>query len=79
MSTPPRAASPARLTCTNESSPPVKTDSVEAQLPAGAADMDRLARKTASTITDPELDALYDQRDALLRLVAVSRVAGAVA
>ncbi|MCX4826684.1 hypothetical protein OG883_44390 [Streptomyces sp. NBC_01142] len=57
----------------------MNTDNLDHQLPADAPDRDRLARKTASTITDPELDALYDQRDALLRLVAVSRVAGAAA
>ncbi|WP_159047697.1 hypothetical protein [Streptomyces sp. WM6378] len=38
-------------------------------------DMDPAARRTASSITDPDLDALYDQRDALLRLLAVSLIA----
>ncbi|MFJ2218275.1 hypothetical protein ACIQVO_38780 [Streptomyces sp. NPDC101062] len=33
-------------------------------------------RKTASTITDPDLDALYDQRDALLLLLTASLIAG---
>lgn len=76
MTTPPQVPRPPR---TNESSPPVKTTSAEQQPPADATDMDRPARLTASTITDPELDALYDQRDALLRLLAVSLTAGAAA
>ncbi|MEO3976923.1 hypothetical protein [Streptomyces sp. CAU 1734] len=41
-----------------------------------ALDRDR-QRKTASSITDPELDALYAQRDALQRLLVIVLVAGA--
>lgn len=48
-------------------------------LPAPPADWSRPARKTASTITDPELDALYAQRDALLRLLTVVLAGGAAA
>lgn len=36
-------------------------------------------RATASTITDPDLDALYDERDGLLRLVLLLAIAGAAA
>ncbi|MFE1476573.1 hypothetical protein ACFW6N_22325 [Streptomyces cyaneofuscatus] len=50
-----------------------------ADAPADASGVDRRGRKTASTITDPELDALYDQRDALLRRLASARGAGAAA
>ncbi|WP_171053378.1 hypothetical protein [Streptomyces marianii] len=46
---------------------------------ADTTDTDLLARQTASTITDPQLEALYAQRDALLRLLAVSLIAGAEA
>lgn len=40
-------------------------------------DWNRPARKTALTITDPELDALYAQSDVLLRLLTVALAAGA--
>lgn len=36
-------------------------------------------RATASTITDPDLDTLYDERDRLLRLVLLLAIAGAAA
>lgn len=45
--------------------------------PATPVRWSRPTRKTASTITDPELDALYAQRDVLLRLLAASLAAGA--
>ncbi len=77
MTTPPRALS--HPTRTNESSTPVKSTNTEHQAPADASGVDRRGRKTASTITDPELDALYDQRDALLRRLASVRGAGAAA
>lgn len=32
-------------------------------------------RHTASTITDPELEALYDQRDSLLHLLVLASIA----
>ncbi|MFD4525595.1 hypothetical protein ACFWP7_17045 [Streptomyces sp. NPDC058470] len=51
----------------------------EHPLPAPPPTWSRPARKTASTITDPELDVLYAQRDALLRLLAGALAAGATA
>ena len=36
-------------------------------------------RATASTITDPDLDALYAERDGLLRLVLLLAIARAAA
>ncbi|MFJ4703029.1 hypothetical protein ACIP5N_33245 [Streptomyces sp. NPDC088768] len=59
----------------------MKRTEAEPQLPNETPEprADRHARKTASTITDPELDALYDERDTLLRLLAVIRVAGPAA
>ncbi|MET9779384.1 hypothetical protein ABZ023_34990 [Streptomyces sp. NPDC006367] len=57
----------------------MKNTDTQQQLPAPTSDRDRLARQTASTITDPELDALYDQRDALLRLLAAALIAGRTA
>lgn len=36
-------------------------------------------RPTASTITDPELDALHAERDGLLRLVLLLAINGAAA
>ncbi|WP_446046934.1 hypothetical protein [Streptomyces olivaceus] len=59
----------------------VKHTEAEPQLPDEAPEprADRYARQTASTITDPELDTLYDERDALLRLLTVIRVAGPAA
>ncbi|MEW1760515.1 hypothetical protein AB0393_28885 [Streptomyces cyaneofuscatus] len=51
----------------------------EHPLPEPPADWSRPARKTASTITDPELDALYAQRDVLLRLLVASLAASAAA
>ncbi|MER8119000.1 hypothetical protein [Streptomyces sp. NPDC094031] len=59
----------------------VKPIEAEPQLPDETPDTraDRSARKTASTITDPELDALYAERDALLRLLVICRLAGPTA
>ncbi|MFG2211035.1 hypothetical protein [Streptomyces sp. NPDC048638] len=55
------------------------TTHTEHPLPALPNGWTRPTRKTASTITDPELDALYAQRDVLLRLLATSLAAGAAA
>ncbi|WP_154693850.1 hypothetical protein [Streptomyces mutabilis] len=55
----------------------MKSTRTELAPPTPSADWSRPARKTASTITDPELDALYAQRDVLLRLLAVALAAGA--
>ncbi|MGW1290686.1 hypothetical protein ACWD4N_45795 [Streptomyces sp. NPDC002586] len=40
-------------------------------------DLVQARRATASTITDPDLDALYDERDGLLRLLLLLLIAGA--
>ncbi|WP_329020703.1 hypothetical protein [Streptomyces sp. NBC_01601] len=43
------------------------------------ADLQQPHRATASTITDPALDALYDQRDGLLRILTLLLISGAAA
>ena len=47
--------------------------------PPDAADPEQPRRATASTITDPVLEALYDERDGLLRLLILLAIVGAAA
>ncbi|MYZ38135.1 MULTISPECIES: hypothetical protein [unclassified Streptomyces] len=46
------------------------------QAPADQQGPDLTHRYNATTITDPLLDSLYDQRDGLLRLLALVRIPG---